>query len=90
MAHGTGLARGATVEGASIPDMTPTILHAMGEPVPDDMDGSVLRGLFDGGWWKANPPRYRVAPSFEGPEVDAVPSTDEGLKDRLRALGYLD
>ena len=34
-------------QGARLIDMAPTILHLMGEPTPEDMDGRVLEELFE-------------------------------------------
>jgi predicted AlkP superfamily phosphohydrolase/phosphomutase len=47
IAHGKPFRKGIEIEGARLIDMAPTILHLMGEPVPDDMDGSVLEELFE-------------------------------------------
>ncbi len=40
-AYGRGIKRGGKLEGASVYDITPTILHLMGIPVPSYMDGKV-------------------------------------------------
>lgn len=47
VAYGPEIARGAGVENAQIVDLAPTILHMMGVPVPEDIDGRVLREIFD-------------------------------------------
>ena len=47
IARGKPFRKGIEVEGARLIDMAPTILHLMGQPVPDDMDGRVLEELFD-------------------------------------------
>ena len=44
---GPGVKPGISLEGASILDLTPTILHVMGVPVPQDLDGRVLSEAFD-------------------------------------------
>ncbi|MEE2828352.1 MAG: hypothetical protein VX498_04115, partial [Myxococcota bacterium] len=91
MAYGEGVEPGAEVAGAQIADVTPTVLHAMGEAVPDDMDGRVLSDSFREDWWRKNPPRYCEAASLDSPsELPLSSGDDEGLKERLRALGYLD
>lgn len=46
IAYGSDISRGATVEGAKIYDIAPTILHMFGLPVPADMDGRVLTEIF--------------------------------------------
>jgi predicted AlkP superfamily phosphohydrolase/phosphomutase len=48
LALGPGVNQGS-IEGARIVDVAPTALHAMGLPVPDDMDGRVLTELFADG-----------------------------------------
>jgi len=54
LAAGPGIRRGASVEGASVMDLTPTLLHYLGLPIGKDMDGRVLTGIFE----KANPISY--------------------------------
>ncbi len=44
---GPGIARGTRLTGASLLDVTPTILHCMGLPVGEDMDGRVLQDVFE-------------------------------------------
>jgi hypothetical protein len=47
IAAGPRIQPGATIEGAGIVDIAPTLLYLMGCPVPDDMEGNVLTGLVD-------------------------------------------
>ncbi|MEO5754019.1 MAG: alkaline phosphatase family protein [Chthoniobacterales bacterium] len=47
IAHGKPFRKGLAVEGARLIDMAPTILHLMGQPVPEDLDGRVLEELFE-------------------------------------------
>jgi len=46
MAIGPNIRKGGKVKNISILDLAPTILHVMDVPVPDDMDGRVLKELF--------------------------------------------
>jgi hypothetical protein len=71
-------------------DLTPTILHLMGLPVPDDMDGRVLS--------EALAVRRPVEYEREMVTEDAVGSGAGGelsaeeiaeVEERLRSLGYL-
>ena len=43
---GPDVMKGANIEGAKIYDLAPTILHILGIPVPEDMDGRVLKEIF--------------------------------------------
>ncbi|MFW6104952.1 MAG: alkaline phosphatase family protein [Chloroflexota bacterium] len=46
MAHGPDIKQTGEIENVSILDLAPTILHLMNVPVPDDMDGKVLKDVF--------------------------------------------
>ena len=39
-------------------DLVPTILHSLGLPVSDELDGQVVDGVFDPAWFSENPPRH--------------------------------
>ena len=47
IASGPGIRRGGTIEGARIVDLMPTWLAALGEPLPDGLEGVVLDTLFE-------------------------------------------
>lgn len=47
LAHGPDIKQNATIEGARIIDLAPTILHMYGVPIPRDMDGRVLTEIFN-------------------------------------------
>jgi arylsulfatase A-like enzyme len=83
---GPGFRAGAEVPDAHITDLAPTILHAMGLPVPDDMDGRVLAGALS----TDRPVEYQRAAAGERGEALGL-SGDESaeVEERLRALGYL-
>ena len=49
LAHGNGIRRGSKIETARIYDIVPTILHTIGVPVPGDIDGRVLKEIFEEG-----------------------------------------
>jgi predicted AlkP superfamily phosphohydrolase/phosphomutase len=74
----------------SILDIAPTILHMHGLPVPDDMDGRVLKEIFRPGSQPATteegvsnkPGRIEKAKTRE--------SDEEEIRKRLKSLGYLD
>jgi len=46
LAFGDRIKRGIRIEGASIYDLAPTILHIYNVPIPEDLDGRVLTEIF--------------------------------------------
>ena len=45
--YGPGIAIGAKIQGASVVDITPTLLYLMGLPLGQDMDGELLTGVLE-------------------------------------------
>ncbi len=86
IAWGEGIRPGETVEGARIMDLAPTILHLMGLPVPEDMDGRVLTSLIS----VERPVEHERDGAREaGAEEDLSPEDTAEVEERLRSLGYL-
>jgi predicted AlkP superfamily phosphohydrolase/phosphomutase len=90
IAWGEGIRSGEPVENARIVDLTPTILHLMGLPVPDDMDGRVLASALT----TSRPVEYereRVAGDAAAPGTEQDLSAEDiaEVEERLRSLGYL-
>lgn len=46
VAYGPDIKQGEKIEDAQLFDITPTVLHMMGLPIPDDIDGVVLKEIF--------------------------------------------
>jgi len=90
MMSGKGVKRGGAIESAGIEDLAPTILYAMGSPIPADMDGKVLDQVFTEEF-KAQTPLVRgeEASSRELEELGYSEEAEEEIKERLRGLGYL-
>lgn len=90
LADGPPFRRGARGEDLSLIDLTPTILHILGMPVPSDMDGHVLTGVLDPAWSAAHP----IVPG-DPATSDAVKKLDlseeerEEIRNRLRGMGYV-
>ena len=86
IAWGDGIRRGHKVTGAHIMDLTPTILHLMGLPVPDDMDGRVLTSALR----SDHPVEYEHVESAEAAAEEGLsPGEAAEVEERLRSLGYL-
>ncbi len=90
---GPGIKRDERIYGASLIDITPTILSLFGLPVGEDMDGRPLLEVFE------KPPSVRTIPSWEnvtgdagrheeGKEIDRAQS--EELMRQFAALGYIE
>lgn len=91
IAYGRGI-RSGRVTGARLLDICPTVLHVLGVPIPDDLDGRVLTEIL--GDELARPPVYAPAPAAAGDARHApdVYSAEErrALEDHLRRLGYIE
>lgn len=87
---GKGVRKGVSVEGAGIQDLAPTILYAMGCPVPQDMDGRVLTEVFTEDF-RAQVPLLsgEEGSPREIRESAYTKEAEEEIKERLRGLGYL-
>jgi hypothetical protein len=77
----------------SVLDVAPLVAHLAGQPVPDDLEGTLPEAFLDPAWLAAHPPR-RVpaaeAPRFVADPRAAAPSVDDdAMVERLRALGYV-
>lgn len=93
LAKGPGIDRGKGISGACIVDVAPTVLHLLGLPVPEDMDGKVLVDALTPGYVEENPIRFEPPLPFGGRgRSDEVFSAAEEEKVRagLRALGYIE
>jgi hypothetical protein len=87
---GPGVTPGRQMSSASILDVAPTILYALGLPIGKDMDGHLLTEAFDDVFLIERPVEYIDTWEPEGAiyEEDTEELTDV-VADRLRSLGYL-
>jgi predicted AlkP superfamily phosphohydrolase/phosphomutase len=86
VASGPEIRAGETITDARIVDLAPTILHLMGLPVPDDMDGRVLTETLT----TPRPVEFRaVSVDDAGAEAGLSEEESTEVEERLRALGYL-
>ena len=90
LAAGKGIRQGRFAPGAAIQDIAPTVLHLLGLPIPDDMDGRVLDELYtpEAGF---GAPEYEATSGSDGAEMQDIYTDEESrdLEDKLRGLGYL-
>ncbi|WP_254764792.1 alkaline phosphatase family protein [Natrinema marinum] len=89
LCRGPSIAADATLRGARVVDIAPTLLHGIGQPVPENTDGRVLFDAFDE---EAGPAQTKV-------EWTAVAQTDtdgevdedfDDVENRLKGLGYME
>jgi len=77
---------------ARLYDVTPTVLHAMGVPVPEDLDGRVLEEVFSEAYRRSHPIE-RTEAAAEGPssgQTQGYSAEDEAaIARRLEDLGYM-
>jgi len=94
LANGPGVIRkGAAIEGATLADIAPTILYAMGLPIPEEMDGNILKEIFEDEFIKKNIPRKgkNAGPSdSNGEGVSSYSEEDKKqIWEKLKGLGYI-
>jgi predicted AlkP superfamily phosphohydrolase/phosphomutase len=84
--------RGFRVKKSAIIDLAPTILYSMGIPVPSDMDGRVLKEIFEEHYLQDHPICFSQANEWMDNKEKEVYSHDDQIviEKRLRELGYLD
>jgi predicted AlkP superfamily phosphohydrolase/phosphomutase len=89
--NGENVNRGKTLSDSRILDVAPTILYMMGIPVPSDMDGQVLTGIFSEDYLNAHPVEYaeEVLPARKAKPLAYSEKEKEQIKERLKRLGYL-
>jgi tetratricopeptide (TPR) repeat protein/predicted AlkP superfamily pyrophosphatase or phosphodiesterase len=90
MALGPGVQRGATIEGATIRDVAPTVLALAGVPPSQEMNGVVLSSIVPAESVPARVPSYEDAKWLgERQRVLAESTFDREIMNRLAALGYI-
>ncbi len=86
--HGASVQRGAHPHGATILDIAPTVLHALGIPLARDLPGQVIAEAFRPGAMAPEPARVAPYPFVPVPP-DAVSAEAPERIAELKALGYL-
>jgi predicted AlkP superfamily phosphohydrolase/phosphomutase len=87
---GAGVRAGIRLEDASILDLTPTILHVMGQAVPEALDGRVLNEAFEVFAPAARPVSYTQANVYKDEALARELSDEETaeVQEKLRGWGY--
>lgn len=89
--NGPGIRSGHRISGASVLDITPSLLYVMGLPVGQDMDGHVLTQAFTE--TRLQDATLRYIPTYDkNRNAEDVPTdnhVDPEVLERLQALGYL-
>ncbi|AXR78680.1 alkaline phosphatase family protein [Natrarchaeobaculum sulfurireducens] len=90
LCRGPPIEAGASLRGARVVDVAPTLLHGIGQPVPREADGRVLFDALDP---EAVPSRTKVQRTTltranRGNEAVEEDFTD--VEDRLKGLGYME
>jgi len=89
IAAGGGLRQGE-IRGARLLDMLPTILYAMGLPVPRGLDGQVIEQLFTEAHLRENPVEYTEQEvEYADSRGEERGEWEEEIRRRLQDLGYI-
>ena len=91
---GPHVVKGGTITGATVLDITPTILAAFGLPTARDMDGRPISGGLDPALARrmereTRLPTYETAGTDGKSEEPLRSPVDDELRERLRSLGYI-
>jgi predicted AlkP superfamily phosphohydrolase/phosphomutase len=89
---GSHIRKNNPLQGANIIDVMPTVLHSMGEPLPDDLDGRVLEDIFEQEFLDTNPVQYESASRLRTSIGEDVYTQEdaETVRERLAGLGYIE
>ncbi len=91
IAQGKLFKQGAKITGAHLIDLAPTLLHLLGQPVPEDMDGRVLRDLFSPNMSAQEQIKGADQADQEGRSLAPYSEEEAAIvEERLAALGYIE
>jgi len=92
--QGPGVKQGVSISGATVLDVTPTILALYGLPTASDMDGRPIEDALKPAVMKRithdkRLPTYETARARPDGEQPVASPVDQELRERLRSLGYI-
>ncbi len=92
LAKGPGIRQGVRINSAHIYDFLPTLLYLARIPIGRDMEGDVLKSIFEKQFTMHRPVSYVDTHTHQEQkeETFAVQPGDSLIKDELKALGYID
>lgn len=95
LATGPGVTSGSTVCDASLLDVAPTMLHALGLAVPQDMEGRVLAEMYENEFLSQHPVVTCAASNGrvdhgDGADLSEDAESEAQVLMRLKALGYIE
>ncbi len=92
LARGPAAIKGARLPQISVLDITPTLLYALGLPVPADLEGRARMEVFEPPFARAHPlvVGEPTQPPEAFPSLPAEREEEEQVISRLKAFGYLE
>ncbi len=85
-ACGPAIESGKELDGLTVVDVAPTLLHSIGEPIPENVDGTVRTDCLV----VDESPTTRAVDRHSRDRTDAECDDFEGVEERLRGLGYME
>jgi len=87
--NGNGISPQIKLNGSSLEDIAPTVLYYLGLPIPNDMDGKVLKDAFTKKFLKKNTIKFVDISKKESELKSFSKEEEEKIKEKLRKLGYI-
>lgn len=87
--RGPGVAAGVELADAAMADVTPTLLYALDEAVPENMDGRVLAGAFTAETLADRPPQTTTATTSTTGAAGTDGAQADQIAEELSDLGYM-
>lgn len=89
LASGPGIREGTSFEKADIIDVAPSLIYALGERIPESIEGKVITSIFSDECLRNAPQfvEYEFCVNNESVSLSSV--EEESMKDKLKDMGYL-